>query len=107
MNRETEIHPLVALKGSSIERESLAQIGSVQKTTATAVHATGQQINKATLFPGQWRLQWIYTAIFSIALKNKEKQGTVISSSIRNRVRKINAWQIGKDKLDTEMPLRF
>lgn len=53
MNRETEIHPLVALKGSSTERERLAQIGRVQEATATAVHATGQQINKAILFPGQ------------------------------------------------------
>lgn len=53
MNRETEIHPLVALKGSSTECEKLAQIGSAQKATATALHVTGQQINKAILFPGQ------------------------------------------------------
>lgn len=43
---------LVALQGSFPGRERLDQIGSVQKAAATAVHATGQQTNKAIQFPG-------------------------------------------------------
>jgi len=52
MNGETEISLLVALKSGFTGRERLDQIGSVQKATAVAVHATGQQINKAIPFPG-------------------------------------------------------
>lgn len=47
-----KIPHLVALQGISPGRERPEQIGSMQKATATAVPATGQQTNKAIQFPG-------------------------------------------------------